>query len=254
MYYRTHDIDRAGSNGWSVWEREKSGGTRRQSWEGLETIVGFRPERFLDYVRFEAKASALGLAPGLRLRLAETFTDRSARPHPLEELFGLASKEILDIIDSNFRLGVAVRGGVAERHLEAVLRLSPALATVKAIDEDAKPDFVVTTKSGKSLTVECKTASSDTYVKPDKASATSSAGDMKVEVQKTRDSGAGRKYTFDQFDVLAACVFSVTGHWEYRFKRTTELAPWTEDPGRIQAVQRIDSKWVSSIDEIVAAW
>ena len=251
VYYQSKDIQDAGTNGWAVWEREKTGGTRRPSWEGLEAVVGFRPHRFLDYVRFEAKASALGLAPGLRRRLADTFADQSTKPHPLEEVFGLASKEILDIIDSNFRLGIAVRGGVAERHLEGVLRTSSLLKSVTPIDEDGKPDFVVTTKTGKVLTIECKTASSETYAKPDRHIASSSAGDMKVEAQKTRDSGAGRKYTFDQFDILAACVFSITGLWEYRFRWTKDLQPWDEDTNRIKAVQRIGSSWATSLDALL---
>ena len=56
-------------------------------------------------------------------------------------------------------------------------------------EEDGKPDFLVTLEDGKTMLVECKTASKDRYAD----------GSFKVEVQKTRDSGAGRTYSFDQF-------------------------------------------------------
>ena len=94
---------------------------------------------------------------------------------------------------------------------------------------------------GRTVLIECKTASRDRY----------KDGDFKVEVQKTRDSGAGRKYTFDQFDILAACLFSATGLWEYRFQSTRRLAPWAEDPTRIQAIQRVDDSWATSLADLV---
>jgi hypothetical protein len=195
----------------------------------------------LDYVRFEAKASALGLNPALRHALAEEFATPDAEPHRLEAFFGVDAATILDIVDTNFRLGVAVRGGVAEHHLGMNLAADPAVASVRAIDEDGQPDFEVTLTTGSSLTVECKTASRVRY----------KDGDFKVEVQKTRDSGAGRKYTFEQFDVVAACLFSATGLWEFRFKRARDLAPWDEDADRIQAIQRIDETWSPSLQDLL---
>ncbi len=241
VYYRDRHIEAAAEHGWAVWERTKAGGTRRPSWAGLETLVGFRPERLLDYVRFEAKASALGLNPALRHALAATFTSPDAEPHRLEAFFGVDAATILDIIDTNFRLGVAVRGGVAEHHLEANLAQDPVVDVVEAIDQDGQPDFRVRLVTGAGLSIECKTASRVRY----------KVGDFKVEVQKTRDSGAGRKYTFDQFDVVAACLFSATGVWEFRFQWTSNLAPWDEDTARIQAIQRVDETWAASLAELV---
>lgn len=241
VYYRDSHVEMAAEHAWAVWERKKKGGTRRPGWEGLETLVGFRPHRLLDYVRFEAKASALGLDPGLRHSLAETFLTSDSGPHRLEAFFGIASQTILDIIEANFRLGVAVRGGVAEHHLEAVLREDSAVATVEAIDEDGQPDFRVELTDGRSVQVECKTASKVRY----------KGGDFKAEIQKTRDSGAGRKYTFDQFDVVAACLFSATGMWEYRYQWSRRLVAWKTDRTRIQAVQRIDERWATSFAQLV---
>lgn len=241
VYFRDENVESAEEHGWAVWEREKrAGGRRGKTWDGLETMVGFAPERLLDYVRFEAKASALGLETGLRATLAEAHRIPGGR-HDLEAMFDLDASAILDIIETNFRLGVAVRGGVAEHHLEAALRRDPAVAAVRPIDEDGQPDFDVKLRDGRSLRVECKTASQNRYAD----------GDFKVEVQKTRDSGAGRKYTYDQFEVLAACLFSATGIWEFRFRRTHDLIAWEQDPDRIRAIQRIDGSWPSSLGALV---
>lgn len=242
VYYSDRHVQMAHDHAWAVWERRKAGGTRRPSWQGLETLVGFRPHRLLDYVRFEAKASALALDSGLRRSLAETFLTSESGPHRLETFFGVPTETILDIIGSNFRLGVAVRGGVAEHHLAKVLIGDHSVAHVQAIDEDGQPDFRVTLADGRILRVECKTASKDRY---------KLNGDFKAEIQKTRDSGAGRKYTFDQFDVIAACLFPATGIWEFRYQWTANLAPWSEDPERIQAIQRVDPTWVSTFAELV---
>lgn len=241
VYYHDRHVEAARESGWAVWERVKRGGTRRPSWEGLETLVGFRPHRLLDYVRFEAKASALGLNPALRQTLAETFAATESEPHRLEAFFDLDAATILDIIESNFRLGVAVRGGVAEHHLAAALASDSAVAAVQPIDEDGRPDFEVELRDGRSLLVECKTASAKRYAN----------GDFKVEVQKTRDSGAGRKYSYDQFDVLAVCLFSATGLWEFRYRWTSDLQQWEQDTSRISAIQRVDATWVSSLGDLV---
>lgn len=240
VYYNDSHVALA-KDGWAVWERTKAGGKRRKSWEGLETLVGFRPNRLLDYARFEAQATSLGLTPDLRHVLADEYSTPAATPHQLERIFEVEAETILDIIDSNFRLGVAVRGGVAEHHLEQQLLTSPALSSVDPLDQDGRPDFLVRTSSGRKLLVECKTASKQRY----------KDGDFKVEIQKTRDSGAGRKYPFSQFDIVAACLFSATGFWEFRYQWSQNLQPWKEDPDRIQAMQRVDQGWSNSIDQLL---
>jgi len=241
VYYKDRDVEAAEPHGWAVWSKTKSGGRRRDSWDRVETLVGFRPHRLLDYARFEAQASALGLSPGLRHRLAEQFVTPESEPHRLESFFGLDAPAILDIVESNFRLGVAVRGGVAEHHLESVLTVEPSIADVQQIDQDGQPDFKIVTSSGLELTIECKTSSPSPYA----------SGINKVEIQKTRASSAGRRYTFDQFDIVAACLFPATGIWEYRFCRTTDLDPWDPDTTRIKPIQAIDDKWSSSIGEVL---
>lgn len=242
-YYRDAQAHAVAATGWSAWAKEKTKPRTDQGpgWEGLESMVGFKPHRFLDYARFEALATSLGLDTALRLSLAERFIGGDVERHDLEELFGIDAATILDIVEDNFRLGVAVRGSVAEHHLGTLLGEDPAIARHESIDEDGKPDFRIRLHDGRALTIECKNALRDTY----------KDGDAKVETQKTRDSGAGRKYTFDAFDIIAACMFSVTGRWSFKFKWTADLTPWDKDSERIGAIQRIDRSWADSMAELV---
>lgn len=242
-YYGDGNVAAIRSSGWAGWAKEKSRprSPQGESWEGMESMVGFTPDRLLDYARFEALATSLGLETGLRLRLADEFTAGSIGRHDLEQLFGIDAATILDIVEANFRLGVAVRGSVAEHHLGRLLAEDPAVARYEPIDEDGQPDFRIWLHDGRELTIECKNALRETY----------KSGDAKVEVQKTRDSGAGRKYRFDAFDIVAACMFSVTGRWTFRFKRAAALDHWRDDPSRIAAIQRINSSWASTLDELL---
>jgi hypothetical protein len=45
-------------------------------------------------------------------------------------------------------------------------------------------------------------------------------------------------------------MFSVTGRWIFKFKRTADLVPWAKDPTRIGAIQRADGTWADSLSEL----
>jgi hypothetical protein len=97
---------------------------------------------------------------------------------------------------------------VAEHHLGCRLAEGPAVRGVQPIDRDGG-DFEVQLADGTSPLVECKNAAPATYAD----------GAWRVEVQKTRASKndpASRFYRATQFDVVAACVFSSTGQWDFR--------------------------------------
>ncbi len=241
-YYRDTNAEAVRATGWAWWAREKTRPRtiQGQGWAGLESMVGFRPDRLLDYARFEALATSLGFDTGLRLSLAEHFVDGRIGRHDLETLYGVSAATILDIIESNFRLGVAVRGSVAEHHLGNLLDGDPLIAAHESIDQDGMPDFRIWLGDGREMTIECKNALSETY----------KDGDAKVETQKTRDSGAGRKYASDAFDIVAACMFPVTRRWTFRFKWARDLIPWAKDNTKIGAVQRIDETWADSLDDL----
>jgi hypothetical protein len=240
--FKDADVELAQHASWHVWQRENHGGKRREASrtaEGFETVIAFTPQRLIDYVRFERQASGLGLDPALRYTLAESWAN-AATPHPLEVQFDLSATEILDVIAERFRLGVATRGGVAERHLERALEQDASVAEVTQVDRDGAPDFDVLSKSGQRLQIECKNAS------PNRAR----DGLIKVEVQKTRSQKqdeAGRFYPADHFDVLAVCLFPVTGIWEFRYCRASTLTEHTKHPGRLAAIQRVDPHWPNSL-------
>lgn len=245
--FKEGNVRDALSRGWTVWERETKPGRRRgraRSPQGIETLVAFRPERFLDYVRFERYATGLGLDPPLRFKAAEDAATAPAPGgpvHKLEKQFDLSSQEILDLIIRRHRLETAVRGGVAEHHLEAHLRASEEVAQVRQIDEDGKPDFEVTLRSGRVITIECKNVSPVLR-----------AGQVKVEVQKTRSSKgdpASRFYRRDQFDLVAACLWPISGRWEFRFKATKDLLPHADFPQRVAPIQVVDETWRPTLSE-----
>lgn len=254
FYAKDADLAAASRTSWHVWERENKPGVVREAPRaqgGLETLVAFAPDRLLDYARFERQAADLGLDQPLRFTSAQaaghgTPANASAvgALHVLEQEFALSSLEVMEIIATRNRLAVAVRGGVAEHHLERILKNSPLVKTSKRLDKDGQPDFDVTLVDGRRLLVECKNASPQPYAD----------GSFKVEVQKTRASKgdpASRLYRADQFDVLAACVYAPTKEWSFRYRTTAALAPHAEYPGRLAAMQRIDGSWSDDLSQVV---
>jgi hypothetical protein len=241
--FKDSDMNAALQNGWHVWERENFSGRRRgtaRAPQGIETLVAFVPERLLDYARFEREATRLRLDSPLRFRAgsvaAEGMGTAEEARHALEEEFELSSREILEIVSKRFRLRVALRGGVAEHHLERALNDDAQIAEVMPIDEDGRPDFEVVLGDGRRVKVECKNISPRPYAD----------GSHRVEVQKTRASKgdpASRLYPPDHFDVVGACLFSGTGHWEFCFKAAGALKRDEQFPDRIAPLQRVDATW-----------
>ncbi|MGH3280645.1 MAG: hypothetical protein ACRDNW_16100 [Trebonia sp.] len=254
VYAKDQQVAEVTRDGWAVWERANNPGSRRtapRASEGLETLVGFSPSRLLDYAHFERHASDLGLDQPLRYTAAvdadmgvvggiRLRNENGEAPHSLEANFGLSAREILDIIHTRMRLEVAVKGGVAEYHLEKRLSTDPAVTEVERMDEDGRPDFRVRMADGAAVLIECKNASPERYAN----------GDMKVEVQKTRatrDDPAGRLYRPEQFDVVAACLYSPTRHWNFVFIGTSRLDRHASHPDRLAATHRIDGRWSGTL-------
>jgi hypothetical protein len=253
FYAKEPEIEEAKRTGWHVWEKANRSGTMRtepRSPTQLETVVAFSPDRLIDYARLERRASSLRLDPPLRFAAATALAERVPadalpRRHVLEEQFALNSEQILDIISGRNRLSVAVRGGVAEHHLEKHLRDHPAVARLDRLDVDARHDFDIDLASGERLRIECKNAS------PKRTA----SGEFRVEVQKTRSSKgdpASRFYSVDAFDVVAACLFSPTGRWEFRFGPTTHMRRHKDFTNRLAAVQTITEQWVKDIGSLTA--
>lgn len=226
-------LTEARRTGWHGWERERSAVRRKielpqQNFQ-TESILAFKPERFLDYVALERMTQRFD--PGERLLLfdkAATGLQASRRGrHPLETLLGLDAGSILDVLGSRNRLLAAVRGYVAEDYLRRRLEETPGLTHVRGIDEDGKPDFSLR-YLGREFLVECK----NTLRRP------SAGGVPLVDFQKTRASKAdpcSRYYSPRQFDVLAACLHPVTERWEFTFRATSTMAPHPRCPGRLDS-------------------
>jgi hypothetical protein len=247
VFFKDAEINEASRSGWHVWERDNISGIRRvdpRTSLGVETVVAIAPERLLDYVRFERTAQSLHLDPPLRFRTAQDAADPQ-QPHglhTLEQEFSLTGQEILDIIRERPRLGMAVRGGVAERHLHRELNIDADVATAELGTQDGPPDFFVTLRSGARPTVECKNASPITYAD----------GTPKVETQKTRASKGdpkSRLYEPAQFNVVAACMYGPWRRWEFRYKRSDRLERDNTYPDRIAAIQRIDATWSGTLGD-----
>jgi hypothetical protein len=243
IYFKDADIKTASHTGWGVWERNTHGGTRKGSVEpGLETVVAFSPDRFFDFLAVERQAQSLRLDPTLRFRAAERGGQQrvSQQIHELERDFELSSSDLLDIISRKSRLGMAMRGGVAEHHLGIAMDADFSIARAKEGMQEGPPDYFVTLIDGRDVTVECKNASPKLYAD----------GTPKVEVQKTRASKGdptSRFYTPRSFDVLAACMYGPTGKWKFRYRRSRDLIEHSTYPGRIAPLQPITPEWAESL-------
>lgn len=248
--WKDAEVHAAQQSGWHVWERDNMTGVRRvdtRTPQGVETIVAFKPERLGDYIRLERDAQALRLDPALRFRRASSMQqpNSAAGLHALEREFELPAEDILDLIRERPRLGVAVKGGVAERHLEKALEADRQIEWAELDESDGPPDVVAKLERGPEVSIECKNASPKTYAN----------GTPKVEVQKTRASKgdpASRFYEPSQFDVLAACMYGPAGNWSFKFKLSSELDRLADYPDRIAPMQRIDESWSDSLADAVS--
>jgi len=247
-------------NGWHYWERQK---TTRGLDSPVETVVGGTADRFLDYVRFEQAAA--GLDQGHRYLLAEHFGNRpSVLTHPttsssasghspsvtqihrLSEEFELEPDAILSLIDSAPRLKMAVRGWVAETHLQTALEKERTINHIARIENDGQPDFDVTLKTGRRLLIECK----NVLRKP------MADGRIKVDFQKTRaskENPCSRYYSKHDFQILAACLHPATEKWEFQYQLTQRMAPHRKCEGKLDNNVKLDTSWFQHFDDLLPA-
>ena len=251
FYAYDRDFAQMGEDGWHAWEVDTRNGTRNDARapEGFESRVAFSSDRLLDFARFEGRATDLGLDTALRVNLADEFRSRSfagqvvGSTHPLEAQFGLSAPKILDLIADRRMLTTAVKGGVAEAHLEEQLANDLDVASVERRTDDRGADFDVTMAAAGPYVVECENVSPTVLAD----------GTVQVETQRTRNSKGdptGRLYRFDAFDVVAACLFSVTGKWEFKFAKTIWLTPHAKYPDFLATKQAVDDRWRDAIGDL----
>ncbi len=210
------------------------------------------PDDDLQFFR-EVVGPAFPLDPAAeRLPRAEPV-DPALLRHPVERRLGTPGDEILTAIGGGFRLLVAVRGRLAEAKLEpylVTLVRDGAIDEYGLVDDDDRPDAWVR-REGRTWLIEVKTAKPRLASRPRRA--------INVETQKTRrGSEAGsRYYRYDQFEILAACLYQVTGEWSYLFARMRDLAPHPSFPDRLYTMQRIpiplapDGIWREHLFEVL---
>lgn len=252
--FKEPELRQAKRSGWHGWERDRSpAGRRKREMPSVayttESVLAFSPKNFLRYVALEQVAS--GMDPGERLLLIDRIQTRAATyplapskaRHPLERKLGLSAQEILDVLGGSFRLLVAVRGSVAERHLEDQLRSTVGLSEVARIDEDGQPDFEVTYR-GRRFRIECKNVLRR-----------QTANGPRVDFQKTRAAKGdpcSRYYNPTQFDVLAACLHPVEEKWSFTFVPTNVLPPHRKCRNRISDKIMVSGPhWSSSLPAVL---
>jgi len=254
--FKTKNVERILAEGWSAWERDRREAktTTRRAFELLpdirtEILIGGRQERLLDLILLERVA--LGLDPGERHLIADKFRELPGKraaskvSHKLLDELSIAPEALLDLINSASRLKMAVRGWVAEAHLEAYLKSVDGVTECIRLQGDGKPDISLRWKNSEPIFVECKNVLRTTY-----------AGRIpKLDFQRTRASKSdpcSRYYMPSDFQVVAACLHPVTEQWEFRFALTTELPPHGSCQGRIDNNIRVGGDSFSSqIDAVL---
>ena len=246
------------ANGWSAWERGKRGSHGIH--DPVEILVGGTARNFLRYVRFERTAKGLGA--GHRALLADklpTLSDfgRAANPtepipvlpdrlvHQLSDELNLDEREILDLIQSAPRLKMAVRGWVAEHHLQQQLASMPHISECTRIEEEGRPDLRLRVDDKRPLLIECKNALRKRLAD----------GTVRVDFQRTRSSKEDpctRFYRPADFDIVAACLHPCTERWEFRFAPTCALDAHKHCAGRLSNLVRIDWRWSADAMETFA--
>lgn len=220
--------------GWHAWERE----SLRREGEPVEVLVGVARHRVLDFIRFERLA--FGLDAGHRQLLAEQLLGNpqlaETTPHALTEELSMSGREVLNLIQGASRLKMAVRGWVAEHHLEQFLQTIPDVTECRRLDEEGRPDIELRFKRSRPILVECKNV----------LRVMAADGSARVDFQRTRAAKGdpcSRYYRPGDFQILAACLHAVTERWEYRFIPTMALPPHARCPGRIQSNLRVGAAW-----------
>ena len=140
---------------------------------------------------------------------------------------------------------VALKGALSEIRFKAFLESQGYIVTKSEnSDNNGTPDFVVQTPEGETLIVEHKRASKNKYKN----------GDLKVEVQKSRNSGeckSNRLYKEGFCDIVSVDVSEHTGVIDdYRYISCKDLKRDRRFPHRIKAIQREDKElWRHTLTE-----
>lgn len=253
--FKAEHVERVLAEGWSAWERERREAktTTRRAFELLpdmrtEILIGGRQHRLLDLVLLERVAR--GLDPGERHLIADKFRelpgpDAATRiSHRLLDELQIAPEALLDLISSASRLKMAIRGWVAETHLETYLKGICQISECTRLQGDGRPDISLRWKGSRPILIECKNVLRATYA----------GGTPKLDFQRTRASKSdpcSRYYLPGEFQVVAACLHPITETWTFRFALTADLPSHSSCSGRIDNNIRVgDQHFSARIEEV----
>jgi hypothetical protein len=235
-FKRSH-VEQILENGWSAWERErrpaKTKGRRAFVLEEdirTEVLIGGRQEKLLDLIIMER--IAFGLDPGERHLVADKLkeersdTSIGSASHALLEELKIEPEALFDLIQGAGRLKMAVRGWVAETHLEDALKIVPGVTDCTRLEVEGKPDISLRWKGSAPILIECKNTLRETYAD----------GRPKVDFQRTRAAKGdpcSRYYAASDFPILAACLHAVTERWDFQYALTADLPEHRTCKGKI---------------------
>jgi hypothetical protein len=235
--FKDHHVAEILRHGWHAWERERRGPKTRSRPAAevdedtrIQVLVGGIQNRIYDLIVLERLA--LGLDPGERHLIADRLASRpktqsiALASHRLLKELQLGPDALFDLIDGAARLKMAVRGWVAERHLETALATVPGVTDCHRINSEGQPDVSVRWKGSAPILIECKNVLRQT----------DASGRARVDFQRTRASindPCSRYYSPSDFSLLAACLHAVSEKWAFSFAATADLPNHARCPGKI---------------------
>ncbi|WP_242370650.1 hypothetical protein [Anaeromyxobacter sp. SG26] len=268
--YKQRHVREIKRRGWYAWTRPvrsplASGVIPSPSYGDAEqVVVGVTPERFLDYIRFER--AVRGLDQGHR----GLFSDAAAHgPDELRRLagdlvpdapvgeedfrvdaglvaeLGMSIPELVAMVRKNDRLMMAIRGGVAEWHLQRTLAGVRGVTECQLIRQEGAPDVSLRFEGSPPLVIECKNVLRRM-----------TRGLPTMDFMKTRASPAdpcSRYYLRDQFDLVAGCLHPITTRWEFKYVIPSKLDAHPKCGGRLAHRVRIDERWTAAAGEALRA-
>ena len=158
----------------------------------------------------------------------------------------MSEAEVLDMIAKARRLKMAVRGSVAEVHLERYLKSIPGVTECERSDEEGGVDVLLRFEGSRVIRVECKNVLRQV----------TAAGLVRVDFQRTRASigdPCSRYYSPKDFDVVAACLHAVWERWEFQFALTARLDNHAKCKGKLSNLVRLDERWGQPVQQVLRA-
>jgi hypothetical protein len=120
----------------------------------------------------------------------------------------------------------------------------PEVTYCEPTGKEGGADLDISFRDADLISIECKNV----------ARHRDASGRAKLDFQRTRVSRASpcsRYYDENDFDVVAACLHSVSGEWNFSFVLPGELPLHAKCPGKVGSNVRIDQRWTPNAVEVI---